>query len=626
MTRLLPVACLALTGCQNIEFLSSWFEGPSDAVVLQPWEGSPFTEPIGFVANSRSSTIVPLDLKHGTLLSDQKAAPYLPPRIVATGDQRQLGQVAVWGQGDAVTLFAIDFAFGVLVEALYVESVDAGGEPAAPTLTASEPVFIDADESGDATQVEGLTLRHGYTTTEDWTFSFDGEQWWATGSRSGRQVRTLTTGTPWRSDNREIELTLTGSASVGDRVELRVDTRLVEHDLGATPLSLFRLPAQDLLIVGTWNEDTQRGELHLWDMLDADTVGVLELPEGAQPWRFAFDTDGDRLYVADAGLPLVHEVAIDLADFGGSATRSIDLPSPAAAIAWVASEGEPAFGDVPYAHLFVAPSELNRVDVYDLLADEWIDVNPLDGEVAGITLGSPVVGLSASTEPVLLQSLANSGARDDDHVVLTTTFDGAIRLFEGSTGCLAIDALGPRVSTSSNGDDGVEVIDELPSSDPVLYVEPSTLSPIAPQRCGGILRSETWTLTFDEIDGSWRVEGSRTGEQSERAIENQRFVTDNGEMSLLVLSGASPSSDGDRFEFATTDGVLRITEVLRAGSNQPTPIELPGPPVIFNMEAGPTGGGWDADRTQVHALVPVTGTDLVMRMRLQGWQTEVIFE
>ena len=76
---------------------------------------------MGFVANTRSGTIVPLDLKQGTLLSDNISAPFMLPRVVATGDQRQLGEIAAWAPTEeTITLFATDLNYNVLLVAPYI--------------------------------------------------------------------------------------------------------------------------------------------------------------------------------------------------------------------------------------------------------------------------------------------------------------------------------------------------------------------------------------------------------------------------------------------------------------------------------------------------------------------------
>lgn len=624
--RLSLLAVVGLASCNQFEFASNWFDGPTAATVLDPEDESPFNEPIAFVANSRSGTIVPLDMKNGTLLSDQAAASFLPPRMVATGDTRLLSDVAAWGRGDSVTVLAVDTAHSVLVEADYIVGQTESREPIPPPLSASEPAFLSANaDSNGAAQLEGLTLRHGYSTTEDWRLEFNGAQWTAFGSRSGRQARTFTTGETWRSDRREVELKITGSPEAGDRFEFSVDTGLREHDLGGRPLGLLRIPNSDTLLVGLWDEALDRGELVVWDLPSATEDARIPLADGGQPWRLAWDDAAEVLYVGDARLPLVYEVALDLDDPASSAVARIDTAAPVQDVAATSYTGEPLFGDEPHHHLFVAPVGLSRVDVFDLDAGAWLDTNPLDDRVGGVDLGSPVVGLSASSTPVRLQSEGNNGAREDAAVVMVTTFDGSIRMLEADTGCLAIDVLGPRVSTGGSTE-GVDVIDNAPASDPVLYIDPATSSAISAQACGGILRTEAWTLTYDENAGSWLAEGTRSGAQSRRVVENQRYVTDNGSLSLLVLSGNNPSSDGDRFEFNSSDGVLRLTEISRQGTANVSPVELPAAPVMFSMESGPSGGNWDPDRTQVHTLVPVTGSDFVVRMRPQAWKVEVLYE
>jgi len=118
------------------------FDGPEWSDVLQPEEGGPFWTPIGFVGNSRDGTITPLDLRRGSLLGDQYGSPFTRPRVIATGEMRQLGQLVAWAPSDTeVQVFAADLAFGVLIEATYIEDMVAG-EPLPPLPLASDPVFF----------------------------------------------------------------------------------------------------------------------------------------------------------------------------------------------------------------------------------------------------------------------------------------------------------------------------------------------------------------------------------------------------------------------------------------------------------------------------------------------------
>ena len=616
----------ALTGCGDAPLGDRAFDGPDGLAVLDPSEGGPFDEPVGFVANTRDGTIVPIDLKRGILLGDQAAGPFLAPRRVATGDQRQLGEIAVYApSGDEIRLFAADLSNGVLVEAPYLVP-DADGLAAPPPLGATEPVFEDVDGSGDITAVSGLLVRHGSTTTEDWSFSYDGSMWWAVGSRSGKQGTPIEPGKAWHADHREIELTLTGSASEGDRLAFSTDAGVLEHDLGGVVLGIGEIPGSSLLAAGVWDPAVGQGHIALFDMALGDVVAALALPEGAQPWRFAASADGGLLFVGDAQLPAVYAVALDLSTPQASVVTVLDTEEPVAALSWVADTDDAISGIAGYEHLFVGLAWTPRVDVYDLDAGAWIDVNPYDADVGGVDLRSPIVGLSSSSEPFLLQTVSEAGARHEDQGVVVTTFDGSVRMFEGRTGCLAMDTQGPRVKYSSSGVETVTFSDRGAASNPVFYSDLDTARRIVFQDCGGLARSEVWTVRYDGIAGDWRVEGSVSGEQVGRLEEGLRYLTDDGALSFLILGGTSPSSDGDTFTFQVVDGVLRINTVLAPDGTTAVPIELPGAPLVFSMVTGPTGGGWDPYQVRQYAIVPAVNSDLVARIRLQAWQVEATWE
>ena len=76
---LIFAAVAALCGCDDTFERTPSFDGPAASTVLDNQEMGPFDEPVGFVANSRNGRIVPIDLKHATLFSDQVAAPFIRP-------------------------------------------------------------------------------------------------------------------------------------------------------------------------------------------------------------------------------------------------------------------------------------------------------------------------------------------------------------------------------------------------------------------------------------------------------------------------------------------------------------------------------------------------------------------
>jgi hypothetical protein len=638
--RLIGLAAL-LMGCPERPISIPAFDGPMASAVL-PADGTIFDDPVGFVANSRNGIIVPLDLKHGTLLSDQYAAPFMRPRWIATGSSRILGDILAWTPTEeSVTLLAADTAFGVLIEAPYI--VGFNGEPEVVTPTYRAPEFLDVDGSGDSPSLSNIELRRGWSTTEDWVVEFNGDVWVTTGSRSGRQEMTLNGSGHFEAGNREVEFDIDGSATRGDRFEFSTNTGLIEHDLGGMVLALTRVPDHDLAAAAVWDPLTEQGSVVIWDLALGVEHGRFELPEGAQPWKLSFGISAAELFIADAHAARIFQTLLIIDEPRQSSWTEIETDAPVVAMAYIEDTPDPDVldlhselddtGDIydtpgierDYRHLFVAPAGLNRVDVYDLDTASWLDVNPQDDSDKGISLRSPIVGLDATPDRVFLQQENNAGVRVQRKIVAATTFSGSLLLLEGGSGCAALTVEGPHVPIDQ-GVESVAFADVGRLSDPYLLEDSSTLRRIQTHLCGGVVQEEKWALTYSEVVGSWQVEGSKSGIQDARASEDQRYVSDSGEISFTILAGNLPTSDGDSFSFFTDEGILRIDGALRPGAIDAVPLELPAAPLIFQYDAGPTGGGWDPLDRRTFVLLPVTNSDLVLRVRIEPWLSEVIWD
>jgi hypothetical protein len=638
--RLIGLAAL-LMGCPERPISIPAFDGPMASAVL-PADGTIFDDPVGFVANSRNGIIVPLDLKHGTLLSDQYAAPFMRPRWIATGSSRILGDILAWTPTEeSVTLLAADTAFGVLIEAPYI--VGFNGEPEVVTPTYRAPEFLDVDGSGDSPSLSNIELRRGWSTTEDWVVEFNGDVWVTTGSRSGRQEMTLNGSGHFEAGNREVEFDIDGSATRGDRFEFSTNTGLIEHDLGGMVLALTRVPGHDLAAAAVWDPLTEQGSVVIWDLALGVEHGRFELPEGAQPWKLSFGISAAELFIADAHAARIFQTLLIIDEPRQSSWTEIETDAPVVAMAYIEDTPDPDVldlhselddtGDIydtpgierDYRHLFVAPAGLNRVDVYDLDTASWLDVNPQDDSDKGISLRSPIVGLDATPDRVFLQQENNAGVRVQRKIVAATTFSGSLLLLEGGSGCAALTVEGPHVPIDQ-GVESVAFADVGRLSDPYLLEDSSTLRRIQTHLCGGVVQEEKWALTYSEVVGSWQVEGSKSGIQDARASEDQRYVSDSGEISFTILAGSLPTSDGDSFSFFTDEGILRIDGALRPGAIDAVPLELPAAPLIFQYDAGPTGGGWDPLDRRTFVLLPVTNSDLVLRVRIEPWLSEVIWD
>ena len=113
---------------------------------------------------------------------------------------------------------------------------------------------------------------------------------------------------------------------------------------------------------------------------------------------------------------MVYEGLLELDDPASSAVRSISVAAPAVEVAWQ--------GAGSYEHLFVALAGVNRVDIYDLAGDTWLDVNPYTEEIDGVVLDPPPMGLSSSAVAVPLQDRSAWGARKTERVVAIPPFEG----------------------------------------------------------------------------------------------------------------------------------------------------------------------------------------------------------
>jgi hypothetical protein len=613
------LALLVLAACDNgLDVIPLHFDGPVAAAVL-PADAGPFDLPTGFVANSRSGTIVPLDLKMGRLLTDDPTASFLRTAALPTGRARILADVAVVAAADGeVTLWAIDSAFSRLLQVPYVLSVDADGFPVEVEPVATDPVFDDADSSGDAPTISDLVVRAGFTTTEEWSIEYDGTRWWAKGSRSGTQQRAPVAGVTYESDNGEVQFVLDGTATTGDRFTFATDTGIVEYDVGGLPTGVY---AQDGRVYVT--AASNPGEVLVYDGITGDLLGNVPFPDGAQPTRMSGAPDG-RLFVADGTLPQVWELRFDETD--DPATVPVETIAAAGPVIDVAWQGGEDRAGVPFDHLFIAAAGTLRVDAWDLETSTWVDPNPLTPDTDGLFLGAPITGLGASFGPVSMPHETDWGARPTAPTVAVATADGFVYQLEASTGCAVMDTTGPFAEPSDSDASTIALVDQGETSSLLLEADDDG-DQVVPSACGGVARTETWTVTYDSATLSWEVEGSLSGIQANRAVEDLRYLSDDGGVSFLIAPGALPATDGDHFTFHMDSGLLvfRGSDPDEDGVANP-PWEYPARPVGFETLNGPTGGGWDEVDRKQYMLLPVTNTDIAARLHLDSGKTEVLWE
>jgi len=615
----LCAGALWLTGCQDVVSLEPRYDGPAGAAVLHPDEGGPYYEPVGFVTNARSGLIHPLDLKHGWLLADDPASPFLWGASIPTGADRILGDISAWApDSETVTLFASDAAFEVLLEIPYVIGVDDSGFPIEPTPELVGAGFADADSSGDSAELLAFSLENGRAATETWVMVYDGAEWVVTGSRSGEQRFRARFLEPYATDDRSLKFTISGTATAGDEIQLKVDSGIVEHDLSGVIQAQTLLREHGLLMLSVYNLNNDVARLVAFDVNAGEVAGRIELPSGAVPWRMSATDGGDVLYVADARSPAVYEVLIDAVDPAASAVRILPTSGPVADLAWQGEADPDSEDDVAegYDHLFVAVASANTVDLFDLRADAWKDINPYTPEIDGIFVGSPVTGIGRSLLPASLPEIGPGGGQLEDRVVAIASFEGEMLLVEASTGCVAQDALGPYAIPDSEN----PFVDVGASSTPILEFSDADNQSFRVNPCGGIAREEQWTATFDEVRGAWVIDGSISEVQEALAYEDERYVSDDGALSFLILAGLNPSTDGDQIRFEVREGIARVNGDLNGDGQVDASfgeaLELPARPIPYSYLAGDTGGGWDRVNRKTGVLWPITNSDSVLRVNV----------
>ena len=613
------IALLLLVGCADDNLDPYDFDGPVAGAVLPDGDG-PFSQPVGFVASSRSGAITPLDLKEGRFLTDDSTASFLRTAAIPMGRARLLSDVAVVGDGERVTLWAADDGYGQLLRVPYITGLDATGAPIEQAPFAGAVTFLDLDGSGDAATLDALSIRQGWTTTEDWSIAYDGEAWTATGSRSGTQTEPPVAGEVYHTDNHELEFTINGTATAGDRFTLHTDSGIIEYALAGR---VAGLATRGGILYAT--VASSPAELRLYEGVSGVWLGSWVFPEGAEPGRMAFDTNG-TLYVADTALPQVHQLTLQVDRTLVGAT-DVPLATAAEVIDLAVQEGTLLDG-TPFRRLFVAPLALQRVDVYDLDAGLWFDPNPVTPEVVGVVIGAPVTGLGASVGPVWLQQETSWGARERAPTVGVSTADGRFYQLDATTGCYVQDAVGPHGPNSIyDSSSAVVFSDQGPASDESMLEDSTTGYQVVASDCGGVTRYESWTVTYESATLDWRVEGSISGVQVARAHHDQRYLSDEGAVSFTILSGPRPASDGDNFTFPMANGLLGLEGSDQNEDGQvESSWEFPTRPVAFETVNGPTGGGWDPVDLRQYVLLPALNADLVARIWLDAGRTEVAWQ
>ena len=567
---------ILLLSCANPVDYNGMFDGPSYISVLSPEDFDRYHAPVGFVSNSRSGRIIPIDLTHMGPLSDQMAAPFLRARGIATGAQRQLEKNLVYeNEAGHLRMLIHDPFHQQIVDIPYLQE-DNVTEPQVSSVQ-----FLDNDASGDQSEIIDLWAQTGFATTEEWTLTYNGDFWQVSGSRSGLQPDAFFD-TPYSSRNQEIMGTIQGTASKGDQLVFSVDTGITELNLTGIPLSFIQLGSD--IAVSLWDPDLERGAIALISIATKEEIAYFVAPEGVQPWKL--QAYNDQIFVSDAKSPRIFQ---------------FDLSST-----WVPIGTTDIVQDIKSIDdkLFVATT--HEIAKYDITNGSWIDLNPLDSSRTGIELSFTIESFSQNSQNVTFPSTQN-GASIQEEALLVSFQTGEIGLLQTSTGCLITSSIGPSITEGSFSNSyAVSFIDEGLASNPALQEDPLTAQSIQIHPCGGIAQEENWSITYDEVAGNWIVEGSLSGVQENRATYFHRYTSDQGVISFSLVEGSLPASDGDRFTFQVQSNILLFSSVLNTQGRSEA-LEIPKAATFYTEDERPI------------AVVPIQNSDIVIKIDIEDW-------
>ena len=371
-------------------------------------------------------TVVPLDLQHNSPFSDQLTAPFMRPRGVAMGQMRQIADIHVdVPSADQLTVYVLDQYSKSLVIAPYITKMLPEPQIVSPTYSTIE--FTDVDNSGDTPTLTIDGVMPGATTTENWrvTWSDREQAWLVTGSQSGQQENRLTTGQSYTSDGEEIQLSIEGIGTEGDQFTFSTDTQIQEVNLGGMPLSMLALD-DDHLLISVWDATNSSSSLILYNKREQLEEGRWIAPEDSQLGNMTLLNSGTEVWIADKLSERLLVLEVQLDDIAESLYTEISTLGPISDVSAISTEN--------YTHVYVASDQ--RIDVWDVNAEKWKHINPLDPYRGGVDLNSPIVGLS-SQRTIDLQTTSAWLAPKQDHVVVATLFNGSTVMIEGETGCIA---------------------------------------------------------------------------------------------------------------------------------------------------------------------------------------------
>jgi len=599
-SRLSLLGAALLAGCLVDDRSFGGFDGPADLAFLPP--GEFFEVPVAVVTNFRSGRVAKIDLKRTSLLVEDSPAAWMPGPDLPFGADRALGAVALAVFPDNIDVWAADEIRDQLVRAPWISGRDGDGKP---VFSRSRLVGTGWTGTCPEPSLAGLRVRSGRAATETWTLTWHRDAWVLDGPTSGLQSIVALPGVPVTTDRGELAFTMAHHGcdpDEGDQLTVEIDNGLEVADVGGYVTDLYAEP-EGRWIFASVLPDSGPGFISVWDALTFVELDRLVLPAGATPERISAGATEGTVWVADsadvAGLGRIFRLDWVPGDLDTLAATALAAPEPVIDVA----EGR----DPDSPRLFVASAFSRAIWSLDPVTGEVLDTNPTTPEVDPTYVATIVSGLAATEVPIVRSDFNEVGTPLESHGVVASVVSGLLYWLDAGTGCLEFNSPAGAYRDSSFNNSVSLFTDLGAQSDPAVVTDDSTGRFVATHPCGGVAVTETWTLRFDAEAQSYEVEGSRSGVQEARLFEGVRYVSDTGAMSLMVMPGTRPTTDGDRFRFQVEDGIAPIA--LQ---------ELPGDPIVYTEQYDERSGPYYKVKQRPIALVPHEGNDTIMWIDITG--------
>jgi len=594
------IALIALSACAQVsEYRGAWNE-PGAVTLMPATPDSIFDVPVGVVAQRRDGVVQLLDLANGRYLSASPAASFVRANPIPTGRQRVLSGAVGMEYDGKIDIWTTDLRFNQLVKAPFISGVNEQGHPQTPLVTLSD---VTSTGSGKA-KLSQVAAWNGYAATEDWTLTRGEVDWQLQGSLSGVYNIPVIPGLWYRPQDGAVSFLLENDGEPGDQFTFSTDSGVEAFDLGGAPLNINRSPGGEFFVVSVQND--LGGELQIWDPVTSSMVTQVSLAADSIPGRMEWSADSQTVLVADVGRSAYWEISTD-----GTAVEHV-MPFP-------------VFDVVPLydgndKRAVVIPITQQSVWLYDQATATFRDYNPLTSAPDGMSFPSLITGVSASPEAYELPEYDNDGQQPVSKTVGISLSNGEIVWLRWDTGCLVSEFEGPR-TVPYDGGKYYDTNFTQTATSPGLTTVGDMSGNVVINECLGIAHEDIWTLRYSEIYQAWEVQARYGGYQGRMAYEDQRYISDRGEVSFLIRAGGLPSLPGYQMEFTVDPGYLSSNGTFSQAQSSVIPIELPSDPLLLTID-NPVF----EDGPHPVTIVSSQASERVMRIWNYSGEVEVVWD